>query len=106
VVRIRAYTKQGAGQFSEKLIIETERDMGRAPMQVQAIATSEQTVEVWWEPGNSNNISMNSSNKINFLVFPQKVPSRGKLIGYKIFYTMTAVEGKNTVQEKKLRYLR
>jgi hypothetical protein len=27
--------------------------MGRAPMQVQAIATSEQTVEVWWEPGNN-----------------------------------------------------
>lgn len=51
IVRIRAYTKQGAGPFSEKLIIETERDMGRAPMQVQAIATSEQTVEVWWESG-------------------------------------------------------
>jgi receptor-type tyrosine-protein phosphatase F len=32
VVRIRAYTKQGAGPFSEKIIIETERDMGRAPM--------------------------------------------------------------------------
>lgn len=70
VVRIRAYTKQGAGPFSEKIIIETERDMGRAPMSVQAIATSEQTVEVWWE----------------------QVPSRGRLIGYKIFYTMTAVE--------------
>lgn len=58
VVRIRAYTKQGAGPFSEKIIIETERDMGRAPMQVQAIATSEQTVEVWWESGekNSSNI--------------------------------------------------
>lgn len=30
VVRIRAYTKQGAGPFSEKIILETERDMGRA----------------------------------------------------------------------------
>ncbi|CRK99959.1 CLUMA_CG013255, isoform B [Clunio marinus] len=78
VVRIRAYTKQGAGPFSEKIIIETERDMGRAPMQVQAIATSEQTVEVWWEP----------------------VPSRGKLIGYKIFYTMTAVEDLDEWQTK------
>ncbi|KAL5278678.1 PTPRD family protein [Megaselia abdita] len=70
VFRIRAYTKQGAGPFSEKKIIETERDMGRAPMSVQAVATSEQTAEVWWE----------------------QVPSRGKLMGYKIFYTMTAVE--------------
>ncbi|CAH1716486.1 unnamed protein product [Chironomus riparius] len=78
VVRIRAYTKQGAGPFSEKIIIETERDMGRAPMMVQAIATSEQTVEVWWEP----------------------VPSRGKLIGYKIFYTMTAVEDLDEWQTK------
>lgn len=78
VVRIRAYTKQGAGPFSEKIIIETERDMGRAPMSVQAVATSEQTVEVWWEP----------------------VPSRGRLIGYKIFYTMTAVEDLDEWQTK------
>lgn len=78
VVRIRAYTKQGAGPFSDKIIIETERDMGRAPMQIQAIATSEQTVEVWW----------------------QEVPSRGKLIGYKIFYTMTAVEDLDEWQTK------
>lgn len=70
VFRVRAYTKQGAGPFSEKTVIETERDMGRAPMSIQAVATSDQTVEVWWEP----------------------VPSRGKLIGYKIFYTMTAIE--------------
>lgn len=78
IVRIRAYTKQGAGPFSERLILETERDMGRAPMSVQAIATSEQTVEVWWEP----------------------VPSRGKLIGYKIFYTMTPVEDLDEWQTK------
>lgn len=78
VVRIRAYTKQGAGPFSEKILIDTERDMGRAPMQVQAIATSDQTVEVWWE----------------------SVPSRGKLLGYKIFYTMTAVEDLDEWQTK------
>ncbi|XP_035795179.1 tyrosine-protein phosphatase Lar-like isoform X8 [Anopheles albimanus] len=78
VVRVRAYTKQGAGPFSEKLIITTERDMGRAPFSVQAVATSEQTVEVWWEP----------------------VPSRGKLVGYKIFYTMTAVEDLDEWQTK------
>lgn len=78
VVRIRAYTKQGAGPFSEKIFIETERDMGRAPMQVQAIATSEQEVEVWWEP----------------------VPSRGKLQGYIVYYTMTAVEDLDEWQTK------
>lgn len=70
VFRVRAYTKQGAGPFSEKMKIQTERDMGRAPMSVKAVATSDQTVEVWWEG----------------------VPSRGKLLGYKVFYTMTAVE--------------
>ncbi|KRG03743.1 tyrosine-protein phosphatase Lar isoform X7 [Drosophila mojavensis] len=78
VFRVRAYTKQGAGPFSEKMIIETERDMGRAPMSVQAVATSEQTAEIWWEP----------------------VPSRGKLLGYKIFYTMTAVEDLDDWQTK------
>ncbi|XP_037912845.1 tyrosine-protein phosphatase Lar isoform X5 [Hermetia illucens] len=78
VFRVRAYTKQGAGPFSDKLIIATERDMGRAPMSVQAVATSEQTAEVWWEP----------------------VPSRGKLLGYKIFYTMTAVEDLDEWQTK------
>ncbi|XP_053961046.1 tyrosine-protein phosphatase Lar isoform X1 [Anastrepha ludens] len=78
IFRVRAYTKQGAGPFSEKIFVETERDMGRAPMSVQAVATSEQTAEIWWEP----------------------VPSRGKLLGYKIFYTMTAVEDLDEWQTK------
>uniref|UniRef100_A0A1I8NX65 protein-tyrosine-phosphatase n=1 Tax=Stomoxys calcitrans TaxID=35570 RepID=A0A1I8NX65_STOCA len=78
IFRIRAYTKQGAGPFSEKILIETERDMGRAPMSVQAVATSEQTAEIWWEP----------------------VPSRGKLLGYKIFYTMAAVDDMDEWQSK------
>lgn len=93
VVRIRAYTKQGAGPFSDKIIIETERDMGRAPMQVQAIATSEQTVEVWWESGKLKAFDLRRNGVLFYLEF-FSVPSRGKLIGYKIFYTMTAVEGK------------
>ncbi|XP_050319811.1 tyrosine-protein phosphatase Lar isoform X3 [Bactrocera neohumeralis] len=78
IFRVRAYTKQGSGPFSDKIFIETERDMGRAPMSVQAVATSEQTAEIWWEP----------------------VPSRGKLLGYKIFYTMTAVEDLDEWQTK------
>ncbi|XP_055372235.1 tyrosine-protein phosphatase Lar isoform X2 [Condylostylus longicornis] len=78
VFQVRAYTKQGSGPFSEKLIIETERDMGRAPMAVHAVATSDQSAQVWWEP----------------------VTSRNKLIGYKIFYTMTAVENLDEWQTK------
>ncbi|XP_055908699.1 tyrosine-protein phosphatase Lar isoform X5 [Eupeodes corollae] len=78
IFRVRAYTKQGAGPFSEKILVETERDMGRAPMSVQAVATSEQTAEIWWEP----------------------VPSRPQLLGYKIFYTMTAVEDLDEWQTK------
>lgn len=78
IFRVRAYTKQGAGPLSEKILIETERDMGRAPMSVQAVATSEQTAEIWWEP----------------------VPSRPQLLGYKIFYTMTAVEDLDEWQTK------
>lgn len=78
VFKVRAYTKQGAGPFSEKIIIETERDMGRAPTGVRAVATSEQTVEAWWDA----------------------VPARGRLVGYKIFYTMTAVEDLDFWQTK------
>lgn len=80
IFRIRAFTKQGAGPYSEKIAIETERDMGRAPMSVKAVATSEETVEVWWEG----------------------VPSRGKLVGYIIFYTMTAVEDLDEWQTKQV----
>ncbi|XP_073974776.1 tyrosine-protein phosphatase Lar isoform X4 [Rhodnius prolixus] len=70
VFRVRAHTKSGSGPWSEKSVITTERDMVRAPMGVRAVATSEQSVEVWWET----------------------VPSRTAIIAYQIFYTMTAVE--------------
>lgn len=62
VFHIRAHTSQGAGPFSEKITIKTERDMMRAPMNVEAFATSEQSVEVWWEA----------------------VPGRSKVIGYQV----------------------
>ncbi|XP_026486950.1 tyrosine-protein phosphatase Lar isoform X4 [Vanessa tameamea] len=70
VFKVRAYTDQGAGPYSKDVTAHTERDIGRAPMSVKAVATSESGVEVWWEP----------------------VPSRKKIIGYVIFYTMTPVE--------------
>ncbi|XP_044737145.1 tyrosine-protein phosphatase Lar isoform X1 [Chrysoperla carnea] len=78
VFHVRAHTNQGAGPFSEKVTIHTDRDIGRAPMSVQAVATSDSSVEVWWEP----------------------VPSRSKLTGYQIFYTMTAVEDLDQWQQK------
>lgn len=78
VFRVRAHTSQGAGPYSEKITVHTERDIVRAPMSVQAVATSDQSVEVWWEP----------------------VPSRSKVVGYKIFYTMTAVEDLDEWQQK------
>ncbi|XP_050351943.1 tyrosine-protein phosphatase Lar isoform X3 [Nymphalis io] len=70
VFKVRAYTDQGAGPYSKDVTAHTERDIGRAPMSVKAVATSESGVEVWWE----------------------QVPSRKKILGYVIFYTMTPVE--------------
>ncbi|CAH1184278.1 unnamed protein product [Phyllotreta striolata] len=78
VFHVKAHTTPGAGPNSEKYTIQTERDIGRAPMSVKAVATSDSSVEVWWEP----------------------VPSRNKVIGYKIFYTMTAVEDLDEWQQK------
>lgn len=69
VYHIRAHTSQGAGPYSEKVTVHTERDIIRAPMSVQAVATSDQSVEVWWEP----------------------VPSRGgKVVGYQVCILMCA----------------
>lgn len=78
IFHVKAYTNQGAGPNSEKYTIQTDRDIGRAPMSVKAVATSDSSVEVWWD----------------------SVPSRGKIIGYQIFYTMTAVEDLDEWQQK------
>lgn len=78
IFRVRAHTNSGAGPWSEKLTITTERDIVRAPMGLRAVATSDQSVEVWWET----------------------VPSRASIINYIIFYTMTAVEDLDEWQNK------
>lgn len=80
VIHVKAYTMRGDGPYSEKIVIATDRDIGRAPMSVKAVATSESSVEVWWEP----------------------VPNRGKIIGYEIFYTMTAVEDLDEWRKKEV----
>ncbi|XP_076161482.1 tyrosine-protein phosphatase Lar isoform X5 [Ptiloglossa arizonensis] len=78
VFHVRANTSSGGGPFSEKITIITEKDIGRAPMSVKAVATSDTSVEVWWEP----------------------VPNRGKIAGYQIFYTTTAVEDLDEWKQK------
>nr|XP_018903286.1 PREDICTED: tyrosine-protein phosphatase Lar isoform X3 [Bemisia tabaci] len=78
IVLVRAATRQGHGPWSEHLSIQTAKDMLRAPMGLKAAATSEQSVEVWWEPS----------------------VARTKVTGYQIFYTMTAVEDLDQWQQK------
>lgn len=45
-VQVSAATSQGKGPLSEKYQIKTEREMIRAPTNVQAMATSDSTAEV------------------------------------------------------------
>ncbi|XP_017767250.1 PREDICTED: tyrosine-protein phosphatase Lar isoform X5 [Eufriesea mexicana] len=78
VFHVRARTSKGSGPYSEKITIITEKDITRAPMSVKAVATSDTSVEVWWEP----------------------VPNRGKIVGYQIFYTTTAVEDLDEWKQK------
>ncbi|XP_017884553.1 tyrosine-protein phosphatase Lar isoform X9 [Ceratina calcarata] len=78
VFHVRAHTSMGSGPYSEKITIMTEKDIGRAPMFVKAVATSDTSVEVWWDP----------------------VPNRGKIVGYQIFYTTTAVEDLDEWKQK------
>lgn len=80
VFHARAHTSRGDGPYSEKMTISTDKDIGRAPMSVKAVATSESSVEVWWEP----------------------VPNRGKIVGYQIFYTMIAVEDLDEWKQKEV----
>lgn len=47
VFHVRAHTSKGSGPYSEKVTILTEKDIGRAPMGVKAVATSDSSVEVW-----------------------------------------------------------
>lgn len=73
VVTVRAVTAEGEGPWSARMTINTTREMVRAPMGVKAVATSDQSIQVWWEA----------------------VPVRVKINGYRVYYTMTAVEDLN-----------
>lgn len=60
--RVKAHTTKGAGPWSDVASFTVDRDVLRSPLAVNAIATSDTSVEVWWEP----------------------VPNRGKVIGYQV----------------------
>lgn len=50
VFTVRAATRQGSGPWSNREVFTTAKEMVRAPMGLKAMATSDQSVEVWWEP--------------------------------------------------------
>lgn len=48
-MRVRACTAKGCGPWSQNLTASTPGDIPSAPTNVQAVATSDQSVEVWWD---------------------------------------------------------
>lgn len=70
VFRVRAYTGKGPGPWSNRLNLNTPGDVPPAPTNVQAMATSEQSVEVWWD----------------------EVPYFLDILGYQVLFTQEAVE--------------
>ncbi|XP_035214536.1 tyrosine-protein phosphatase Lar-like [Stegodyphus dumicola] len=76
--RIRAYTSRGPGPWSSPITVHTPGDVPTAPTNVQAMATSESTVEVWWD----------------------QVPYFLDILGYKVLYTQNAVEDLDEWNEK------
>lgn len=68
--RTRAFTSKGGGPWSSPSTILTPGDVAPAPSNVAAMATSDQSVEVWWDG----------------------VPYFVHILGYQVLYTQTAVE--------------
>lgn len=78
--RVRAYTSKGPGPWSSKIQINTPNDVPPAPTNVQAMATSEASVEVWWE----------------------EVKYFADIVGFQVLYTQTAVEDLDLWFHKKI----
>ncbi|XP_076353516.1 tyrosine-protein phosphatase Lar-like isoform X3 [Tachypleus tridentatus] len=68
--RVRAMTSAGFGPWSRLESVHTPGDVPSAPTNVQAMATSDQSVEVWWD----------------------EVPYFLDILGYRVLYTQTAGE--------------
>ncbi|CAG0898985.1 unnamed protein product [Darwinula stevensoni] len=62
--RVCGYTTEGIGPFSENMYFSTITEIVRAPSNVQALATSNNSMEVWWDE-----------------VSPKAI------VGYRIYYT-------------------
>ena len=78
--RVRANTPKGPGPWSNRIQIHTPGDVPPAPTNVQAMATSEQSVEVWWEA-------------VNYFA---------DILGFQVLYTQTAVEDLDLWYHKKI----
>ena len=46
--KVRAYTTKGCGPWSSRLTIQTPADVPPSPKDVQAMATTDHSVQVWW----------------------------------------------------------
>ncbi|XP_077498928.1 tyrosine-protein phosphatase Lar isoform X4 [Amblyomma americanum] len=80
IMRVRACTAKGCGPWSENLTASTPGDIPSAPTNVQAVATSDQSVEVWWD----------------------EMPYFRDILGYQVLYAQTAVEDLDQWQVKKV----
>ncbi|KAK4337061.1 hypothetical protein RND71_043757 [Anisodus tanguticus] len=47
--KVRAYTAKGYGPWSSRIIIQTPGEVPPSPKNVQAMATTEHSVQVWWD---------------------------------------------------------
>jgi len=63
-VSVSAETSKGEGPASERLSLRPAGAAVRAPLGVDAAATSQHSVEVWWEA----------------------LPGRGKVVGYQVSF--------------------
>ncbi|XP_022247937.1 tyrosine-protein phosphatase Lar-like isoform X3 [Limulus polyphemus] len=80
VFRVQAYTSVGPGPWSSHLVVDTQGDGPSAPTNVQAMATSDQSLEVWWD----------------------EVPYFPDILGYQVLYTQTAVADLDLWRRKKV----
>ena len=46
--KVRAYTIKGSGPWSSRIVIQTPADVPPSPKDVQAMATTDHSVQVWW----------------------------------------------------------
>jgi len=76
IVQIRLKGNQGETLCSEAHFVRTAQEMIPAPTKVNATATSNSTIEVWWEPLNSSSIT-------DYTIFYKKYPIEDDLDTWK-----------------------